>query len=222
MRHDVEKAIARTGASIPRFFNAACEQLGDALGDERALAITAATRPKLTKFDGASVGEQMRSNMGFLLVLTENDFVEVHEKGKLSRGKLEFMTVRLARVQDYARSNSRRRGSRLGAKDRFLAFDHLRGSELVTEVYDLPDDDVLERFVAAMNGHLDALAQATSERAALEQQASLQRMAETIAARQTSSASAADELSKLAGLRDQGVLSDEEFARMKARILAPD
>lgn len=35
-----------------------------------------------------------------------------------------------------------------------------------------------------------------------------------------SAVSIADELSKLAGLRDQGVLTDDEFAAQKARLLA--
>ena len=36
----------------------------------------------------------------------------------------------------------------------------------------------------------------------------------------TAPASAADELAKLAALRDQGVLTDAEFATQKARLLA--
>lgn len=44
---------------------------------------------------------------------------------------------------------------------------------------------------------------------------------EAASATPSSTSSTADELQKLAQLRDQGVLTDEEFAAQKAKILGP-
>ena len=61
-------------------------------------------------------------------------------------------------------------------------------------------------------------AQADAEQQALDAQAAQQQAAPVAAAGPTGS-SQIDELTKLAGLRDQGVLTDAEFDAQKARIL---
>jgi hypothetical protein len=59
--------------------------------------------------------------------------------------------------------------------------------------------------------------QADAEQQALDAQAAQQQAAPVAAAVPTSSP--LDELAKLAGLRDQGVLTDAEFDAQKAKIL---
>jgi Short C-terminal domain len=61
--------------------------------------------------------------------------------------------------------------------------------------------------------------QGMAERAMADAQKADQQTQEYIRQAAGTSASTADELSKLAALKDQGVLSDQEFAAQKAKIL---
>jgi ABC-type multidrug transport system fused ATPase/permease subunit len=61
--------------------------------------------------------------------------------------------------------------------------------------------------------------QGMAERSMADARAADQATQEYIRQAAGSSASAADELSKLAALKDQGVLTDAEFSAQKARIL---
>ena len=73
----------------------------------------------------------------------------------------------------------------------------------------------------AMHHHMankDAQAQADAEQQALDAQAA-QQQAAPVPAGGPMRSSQVDELTKLAGLRDQGVLTDAEFDVQKAKIL---
>lgn len=101
-------------------------------------------------------------------------------------------------------------------------FDHMRGSQLETEVYDLPSDRTLDLFVTAMNGQLDRLGQAEADESERREVARAERLASSIVGAQQGAGrtSIADELAKLASLNEQGVLSNDEFASQKAKLLA--
>ena len=59
-----------------------------------------------------------------------------------------------------------------------------------------------------------------AKRSVAQQQAAQDDFASYVRETAGPSAGSADELSKLAGLRDSGVLTDEEFAAQKAKLLA--
>lgn len=150
MREDVRKAISVIGAKPLAGQNKLCENLPvDVLGDDRAVAITSATMRKVSAVEGGFV-EGVRSAMPLLLVLTETCIHVVRDKSKFGRGKTEYSTIMLHRVRDHARANTDRRFGRSFAKDRLLAFDHMHGAELVTEVYDLPSDEEVVRSLVEL------------------------------------------------------------------------
>jgi hypothetical protein len=77
------------------------------------------------------------------------------------------------------------------------------------------------RAVAAANAQAPAEAKVHRREAAEEKRnAEIREQAEAIAQTVTPQVSVADELAKLAQLKEAGVLTDEEFAAQKARLLS--
>jgi hypothetical protein len=176
----------------------------EALGgiDQEVVAIAPATLPRVNQFDGAGFGESVSSARPRLLALTTESFWVVETRGMMSK-RVSGREIKLARLQDDVRINQYRRKSEFGRKTRLLAFDHLVGSELATEAFDLHSDDLLFDFADRFNAQLEELraenAQDPGQKAA--------------------GTSAADELMKLGGLMEKGLLTEEEFLREKQRLL---
>jgi hypothetical protein len=128
----------------------------DALGsiDQEVVAIAPATLPRVNQFDGAGFGEAVQSGRPRLLVLTTESFWVVETRGLLGGG-VHGREIKLARIQDNVRINQYRRKSEFGRKTRLLGFDHLRGSQLETEAFDLNSDELLTEFAEQFNSQLD-------------------------------------------------------------------
>lgn len=168
---------------------------------QEVVAIAPATLPRVNQFDGAGFGKSMDSARPRLLALTSESFWVVQTQGMMSK-RVNGREIKLLRVQDDARTNQQRRKSEFGRKSRLFAFDHLVGSELVTEAFDLQSDDLLFDFAERFNLQLEEV-----------------RAAKAGGQQQKTGSSAADDLAKLGELLEKGLLTEEEFAREKQRLL---
>ncbi len=157
---------------------------------------------------GTSLSEvRDAAKAGRLLVLTETNFYQVQATGMLNGNKPQGMQLRLGDITDVRVRSTRK----LTATERILMVDHLRGHQVETEVFSMNTDSELEVFPSLLQtqvGHVQELIveQERQERAPVVVQAAVP-------------VSVADELAKLKGLVDAGVLSQDEVGQQRARLL---
>jgi hypothetical protein len=221
MRADIKAALyaldpkgqaSITGLRVPRQVKKGFEGLESFLEDE-VLALAPGNDP------GPSMSEQREmgaagslgaianiAKSARLLVLTESDLWEVQATGRLNGNRPQGIKLPLRDIHDVRVRTDRRIGA-LGAKERFLTIDYMRGMQLETRVHQIGTDSALEIF---------------SERLLLQ----MRTLAERAASADGPNASAgliqpsvADELAKLAQLRDSGILTEDEFVQQKAKLL---
>jgi hypothetical protein len=196
------KAKARiTGLKAQRPIKKSFQQLEDYFRDHQVLALASAQDPSPAVASSASEILAIERSAR-LLVLTEDSMWEMGVSGRLNGSRAEGVRILLADITD-VRTRTDRRALRLGQKDRHLFVDHARGAVIETRVHDLHTDAELQAFPASL---LDQISRVRGYEAAGEP---------SVAA----GTSVADELAKLAQLRDAGVLTDEEFIRQKEKLL---
>jgi hypothetical protein len=221
MRADVASALnaldakgqaSITGLRVPRQVKKGFEGLESFLEDE-VLALATGNDP------GPSMSEQRdlgaAGSLGAianiaksarLLVLTASDLWEVQATGRLNGNRPHGIRLPLRDIHDVRVRTDRRIGA-LGAKERFLAIDYMRGMQLETRVHQIATDSALEILSERLLLQMGTLA----ERAASVEGAT--------ASSAVAQLSVADELAKLAHLRDSGILTEDEFAQQKAKLL---
>lgn len=181
------------------------------------VAIAPATLQRVNQFDGAGLGDVVQAGRPRLLVLTVESFWVVETRRATGGGGVSGREIKLARIQDGVRINEHRRKSEFGRKTRLFSFDHLRGSTLETEAFDLKSDVLLHDFASRFNAQLETC------RAALVREEEGRGRDLAVAAAQAvggAPTSMADELAKLGDLLERGLLTEEEFASEKQRLLA--
>jgi hypothetical protein len=180
------------------------------------LGLAEGTLPRVNKTDGAGFGDTMRAAKPRLLVLTDTSFWIFETRSSLGIGGGSGIEIKLARIQDDVRLNTFRRKSEFGRATRLMSFDHLRGSSLETESFDLNRDEQLVAFTDRFNEVLDQ-----QRTAALEERdhQEVERFARATQAADSTSPSTADELEKLGKLLEKGLLTPDEFAEQKKRLL---
>lgn len=180
------------------------------------VALAPASLARVTGLDGAGIGEVTEASRIRLLALTTDGFWLIETRRALGGGGVVGREIKFARIQDDVRTDEHRRRSEFGRKSRLLAFDHLRGSQLETETFDLGRDELLHDFANRFNAQLGTF------RAAQVEQSPRQEPGPAAAQEPGpggSSASVADELAKLGELLEKGLLTEQEFAREKQRVL---
>lgn len=225
MRADIEAAYkaldskgqaAITGMKAPKQVKKALEQLEAFAGDERVLAL--ASGHDL----GPSIGEQRSmgtagsvgaitsmAKSARLLVLTEDNLYQVQGGGFMSGGQPQGTRIALCDVRD-VRVRTARAAAKLGKQERVLMVDYLRGgAQLETEVCEVAEDSQLEIFARCLQ---EQVASVHDQQAVAVQVSAVQVSA-------SGDVSIADELAKLAQLRDSGVLSEDEFNAQKTKLL---
>ena len=214
IRSDIDKALAAldpkgqgslTGLRTPRAVRVGLEKLPELIPDEAVIALAAGRDQAVHPAAGATLGDVAQVAKSIrLLVVTELNFWEVQAAGRLNGSRPKGIRTALMDIAD-VRMLSERRIGRFGAKERLLAIDHLRGAQMDTLVIEvLGGDETIERFATLL------LAQAQEVSDAIARTEQPQASATT---------SVADELAKLAHLRQDGVLSDAEFEIEKAKLL---
>lgn len=112
-----------------------------------------------------------------------------------------------------------RRVAGLGANERYLAIDYMRGAIVETKVIKLVSDSAIRVFARELQEQVATIDEALEEAEAA---------AAELTAKPPASSSApiplgvADELGKLAELRNKGVLTEDEFLRQKAKLLGQE
>jgi hypothetical protein len=188
--------------------------------EQEIVAIAPATLQRVNQFDGADFGDALQAGKARLLVLTTESFWVVETRRVTGGGGASGREIKLARIQDDVRTNPHRRKSEFGRKTRLLSFDHLRGSKLETEAFDLKGDELLHDFANRFNAQLEAFRAAQAEEnERRERDRALAATQATAQGAPSGSLSAADELAKLGELLEKGLLTNEEFAREKQRLL---
>jgi hypothetical protein len=186
------------------------QQLEQFVGDEKVLALAAgADRPPTGREQhgmGAAgalgaIAESARS--GRLLVLTEWNLYEVRGTGRLNGSRPEGIRFPLADITDVRVLQKRK----LTGSERFLTIDYLRGATVETRQHLIASDSELETFGRALEEQVARVAEAVAEQERKDR------------APVVAPLSVADELAKLKGLVESGVLSEAEFAQQKAKLL---
>lgn len=223
-RGDIAAALAQLDSKARRKLSrdAALKKCMKSLGaiEDHIVAVAPATLPRVNQFDGAGFGDALQAGKARLLVLTTASLWIVETRRATGRGGVSGREIKFARIQDDVRINEYRRKSEFGMKTRLLAFDHLRGSTLETEAFDLKGDELLRDFADRFNSQLDAFKTAQAED--VERQERDRAVATAQAAAQVASPvpdSRVDALARLGDLRERGILTEDEFAREKQRIL---
>jgi hypothetical protein len=214
IRPDIDDAFAAldpkgqaslTGLRTPRAVRKGLEKLPELIPDERVVALAAGKDravPGATLGDVAQVTKSIR-----LLVVTELNLWEVQAAGRMNGSRPRGIRTDLADISD-VRVLSERRLGRFGAKEHLLGIDVLEGAVKNAQVIEvLGSDATIDGLAAAL------LTQARAVNAELIR-AQQQAQAPTPAP-----VSVADELAKLAGLRQSGVLSNAEFEAEKSKLL---
>jgi hypothetical protein len=224
MRQDIQTAYNRLDpkgrGSIDGFrsqgsIKKAYQQLAQFLPDEKVLAIAGGADPP------PSVGEQRgmggaaalgaiaeAGRSGRLLVLTEMNLYEVRGTGRLNGNKPEGIRYPLADITDIRVLANRSIGRGLGAKQRYLTFDYMRGVQIETRQHVMGSDSELETFSRALTDQVQLVAEAVAEQERQDRGPAVAQL------------SVADELAKLKSLMESGVLSEAEFAQQKAKLLS--
>jgi hypothetical protein len=219
MRPDIDIALKAldakgqstlTGLRVPGKTKKGLEQLASFLDSERVLALAAATDLPLTMGEQRNVGAAASlgaiadlARSARLLVLTDTNVYEVHGGGRLKGNQAQGVRIPLADITD-VRGRSERSAGHLLAKQRVLMIDYMRGIQLETMVCEVAADSQLEMFTRLATEQLTTLGEADAHRNTSSSVATT---------------SVADELAKLAQLRENGILTDEEFAQQKVKLL---
>jgi hypothetical protein len=129
-------------------------------------------------------------------------------------GRAEFTEIPLTSVYAPPRVTTRREALSLGKKIVRLAIDEQRGGNVETHMFIVDGEESAGQWMSEA-----VIREAEARRAELDRDDD-QRLQQVVqAAVRESAGSTADELAKLAALRDQGVLTDDEFAQQKKRLL---
>jgi hypothetical protein len=107
----------------------------------------------------------------------------------------------------------------MGRKSRYLVVDRLHGAEIETREHEVLSDAAFETFSSALIQHA-AGASSTARAEEDDRETAFAQKIATAAAASAGSPSVADEIAKLAALRDQGALTDDEFVTMKTKLMA--
>lgn len=219
-REDVEAALGRLSSGVRRklSWDRALKNCVKSLGsiEDEIVAVAPATLPRVNQFDGAGLGDALDAGKGRLVVLTTESFWVVETRRATGGGGVSGREIKLSRIQDDVRVNEFRRKSEFGRKTRLLAFDHLRGSKLETEAFDLANDDLLRDFADRFNAQLDVFRASEAE---VAERGDIERATVVAQAATATPSSTADELAKLGDLLEKGLLTEDEFAREKQRLL---
>jgi hypothetical protein len=213
---DSKGQAAITGMKAPKQVKKALEQLGAFIGDEEVLALACGRDlgPSLgeqrSMGKAASAGAIMSTaRSARLLVLTENNFYQVQGGGFMTGGQPQGTRIALADVRD-VRVRTTRSSAKMFGKERVLMVDYLRGgAQLETEVCELAEDSQLEILVRRLQEQV----------ASVQEQQAIAVQVSSVQVSASGGVSVADELAKLAQLRDSGVLSEDEFNAQKTKLL---
>lgn len=210
---DIKGQSSITGIRVPAHVKKAFQKLDEFLPDETVLAVATGIDAPPTMGEqrqmgaGASLGAIVESGRsGRLLVLTETNLWEVRATGRLNGSQPQGIRIPLADITDVRVRTDRRIGG-LGAKERYLTIDYMRGMQLETREHLIRTDFELEVFAGSLVDEVEAIAELV---AAEERKRTTP---------QPTQVSVADELAKLAQLRDAGVLTEEEFSQQKTKLL---
>jgi hypothetical protein len=173
--------------------------------EEKITALVAIMPPEATAAVGGNAGSLR--NLGGQLLLVTNDALYAFY-GKLV-GRPEFVKIPLASVYAEPRLHSKRELLSLGHKVHKLAIDEQRAGDVETHFFIVDGDEeslqwISDQIVKQVNLHRQRV-----------EDHKMRRTQDAVRAE----VSVADELTKLADLRDKGVLSDKEFAQQKERLL---
>jgi Short C-terminal domain len=217
MRSDIQAAYnlldgrgqaSITGLRAAGTIKKAYDKLEDFLPEETVLALAVGFDPPpgFAQQRGMRAGQALGAIMdaaksGRLLALTETNLYEVQATGMLNGHKPQGIQIRLTDIGD-VRSRSTRK---LTSTERILMVDHARGPQRHTEIYSINSDSELEVFAPRLQAQVEAV------RARIDE---IKRRSHGI-----QESSVADEIAKLAQLKEAGVLTDEEFTTQKSRLL---
>jgi hypothetical protein len=227
MRDDIEAAVseldreARSHMKKLRNYKKALEGLADLIGSQRVIALAPATDPMRSLTDtGFNMADTMggsfsRFQSNRLLVVTTDSLWQAKMGNALGRGAPVGIELPLEAIRDV-----RTRVDRvLMKKVRVLMVDYQRGVQIETDVHEVLSDRGLELVAEALKQRVPEVHQEVAESEDQRQVELLKRAGEAVAAA-NGSLSVADEIAKLAALRDQGDLSPEEFAAAKRKLMA--
>jgi hypothetical protein len=195
------------------------EKLDEFLPDEKVLALAVGFDPRPDMGEQRAMGAgaafsaiNASATSGRLLVLTGANLYEVRATGRLNGSRPEGIRYPLGQITD-VRVRTDRRLQRLGSRERYLTFDYMRGALMETRLNEIRTDSELDTFASCLTQQVGLVA---------ESLAAADRAARSVAPPVVVAppVSVADELLKLAQLRDSGILTDEEFAAQKARVLS--
>lgn len=240
MREDIEIAFglldpdgrsAITGVRASGTIKKAFQGLADFLSDETVLAVAAGfdPGPGFAEQRGMGAGSALSAvvsaaRSGRLLALTELNLWEVHSGGMLNGNRPEGIRYQLADIIDIRTLTKRSLGRRLGAKESYLTFDYLRGAQIESRVNLLPSAASLAIFAADFREQVDAVDEeirgVVDPDGRDESTEPADEPAVSSHAPTQPPSFVADELLKLAQLRDAGVITDDEFSRQKSKLLA--
>ncbi len=224
MRDDIAQAFALldskgqaaiTGMRAPGGIKKAFPKLDEFLPDERVLALATGYDPPPSMGQqramgaGSSLGAiAAAAKSGRLLVLTETNFWQVTATGMLNGNKPQGIQIRLGDITDVRARSSRG----LMSKERFLMVDYLRGATVETELFSMNTDSELAVFAPLLEAQVRTVHDLIAEQ---EQQNRT-----PVVVQAAAPLSVADELAKLKGLVDTGVLSPDEFEQQKTKLLS--
>lgn len=173
--------------------------------DEEIIAVAALLPPENT------ISHSSLYNIGGrMLVVTAAAIYRIYGKAV---GHAEFVQIPLGVVYAPPRVNVKREAISLGKKVVNLAIDEQRGGNIETHRLIVDGEEATGVW---LRDTIVIKAEALQEEADKNE---ARRLQDALRPAQ-GGMSVADELSKLAALRDQGVLNEEEFVRQKERLLA--
>ncbi len=229
MRDDIEAAVseldreARSHLKKLRNYKKALDGLADLIGSQRVIALAPATDPMRSLTDtGFNMAETMGGSFGRfqsnrLLVVTNDSLWQAKMGNVLGRGAPIGAELPLEAITD-VRTRVDRHASLLMKKVRILMVDYQRGVQIETDVHEILTDRGLELVAEALERRVPEVHREVAESEDQRQVELLKRAGEAVAAA-NGSLSVADEIAKLAALRDQGDLSPEEFAAAKRKLM---
>jgi hypothetical protein len=220
MRADIEAAYkaldsksqgAINGLKAPGQVKKALEQLESFIGDESVMALAAG------KDLAPSLGEQQAmgkaaslaaitnvAKSARLLVLTGKSLYHVQGGGVMNRRTPHGRRIDLADIED-VRVRIGRSAAKMGKTERVLIVDYRHRDRLETDACEVATDAQLDIFAKTLRKRVND-AKVASRGAGSDGGV-------------RAVASVAEEIAKLAQLRDAGVISPDEFEAQKAKVL---
>jgi hypothetical protein len=204
---DAAPAKARRVLAMRRYRKLLQELESGISTDEEIVALVASLPPENT------ISHSSIYNIGGRLLVVTSMAV-YHVLGKVV-GSAEYIQIPLSSIYAPPRVTIRREALSLGKQVVRLAIDEQRGGNVETRVFMVDGEESAADWIRD-----SIITETESLRAEIDTHEERQlQQAMRAAVRDANSSSIADELAKLADLRDQGVLTDDEFAQQKQRLL---